>query len=93
VKAHKLGIVLDSSAGYDLPSGDTVEPDVSFIDSERFAPGPKPRDGQFLKIVRRLIVEILSPATSRRDRTEKKDVYARNRVDEYWIVDARRSRG
>lgn len=33
------------------------------------------------------MVEILSRATLRRDRTEKKDVYERNGVDEYWIVD------
>jgi Uma2 family endonuclease len=32
-------------------------------------------------------VEILSPATSERDRTEKKAVYERNAVEEYWIVD------
>ena len=31
VRTHGLGQVLDSSAGYDLPSGDTVEPDISFI--------------------------------------------------------------
>lgn len=83
----RLGVVLDSSAGYDLPSGDTVEPDVSFIDSERFAAGPAPVRGRFLTIVPTLVVEILSPATSRRDRTEKKAVYERNGVSEYWIVD------
>jgi Uma2 family endonuclease len=87
-----LGIVLGSSAGYDLPSGDTLEPDVSFISAERFAAGPRPTHGQFVKIVPDLVVEILSPATSRRDRTEKKAVYERNGVTEYWIVDpAKRS--
>lgn len=88
VRANKLGIVLDSSAGYDLPSGDTLEPDVSFISTTRFAAGPKPVDGQFLKIVPTLVVEILSRSTARRDRTEKKAVYASNGVDEYWIADA-----
>lgn len=34
-----------------------------------------------------LVVEILSPSTRKRDLTEKKDVYARNGVDEYWIID------
>lgn len=90
VRAQKLGLVLGSSAGYDLPSGDTIEPDVSFISAARFAAGPKPVDGQFLKIVPTLVVEILSRSTARRDRTEKKAVYASNGVDEYWIVDAGR---
>jgi Uma2 family endonuclease len=90
VRKKKLGIVLDSSAGYDLPSGDTVEPDVSFISSKRFAAGPKPAAGEFVRIVPNLVVEILSPGTAKRDRTEKKALYERNRVDEYWIVDPRR---
>jgi len=82
-----LGIVLDSSAGFDLPSGDTVEPDVSFVSNERLAAGPPPERGTFLRIVPTLVVEILSGSTARRDRTEKKDVYTQNGVAEYWIVD------
>jgi len=34
-----------------------------------------------------LAVEILSPATGRRDKTEKLDLYAKYGVAEYWIVD------
>ena len=78
---------MDSSAGYNLPSGDTVEPDLSFISAAQFAAGPRPVPGKFLEIVPTLVVEILSPATSRRDRTEKKAVYERNGVAEYWLVD------
>lgn len=87
VRRNRPGTVLDASAGYDLPSGDTVEPDVSFISNRRRAAGPTPVRGQFVRIVPDLVVEILSPATSRRDRTEKKAVYERNGVDEYWLVD------
>src|SRR4029453_11758530 len=42
VRSRGLGLVFESSAGYDLPSGDTVEPDVSFISGGRFAAGPAP---------------------------------------------------
>ena len=87
VERHKLGIVLGSSAGYELPSGDTVEPDASFISTARLAAGPRPVTGKFLTVVPSLVVEILSPSTSRRDRTEKKALYERNEVAEYWIVD------
>jgi Uma2 family endonuclease len=34
-----------------------------------------------------ILVEILSPTTQRKDRTEKKAIYEHNGVDEYWIVD------
>jgi Uma2 family endonuclease len=76
VQRHRLGVVQGSSAGYNLPSGDTLEPDVSFISAARFAAGPPPSPGQFLAIVPTLVVEILSRATSRRDRSQKKSTNA-----------------
>src|ERR1700740_1188379 len=48
---HTLGTVFGSSAGYELPSGDTLEPDASFIARERWSKGPRPQRGQFLRIV------------------------------------------
>jgi Uma2 family endonuclease len=89
VRRHALGIVFGSSTGYDLPSGDTVEPDVSFVSRERFTATPPTRPDEFLRLVPNLVVEILSPATAKRDRTEKKEIYERNGVAEYWIVDPR----
>lgn len=90
VRTHELGITLGSSAGYDLPSGDTVEPDISFIANDRLTAGPAPQPGKFLKIVPNLVVEILSPATAQKDRTEKKAIYEENGVEEYWLVDTKR---
>jgi Uma2 family endonuclease len=90
VRTHRLGLALDSSAGYDLPSGDTVEPDVSFISKARLAAGPAPQPGKFIRIVPNLVVEILSPTTAQKDRTEKKAIYEENGVEEYWIVDTKR---
>lgn len=87
---HHLGEVLGSSAGYRLPSGDTVEPDVSFISSACLQAGPAPQRGKFLQIVPNLVVEILSTPTAVRDRTEKKTIYERNGVEEYWIIDTDR---
>jgi Uma2 family endonuclease len=87
VAGHNLGKVFGSSAGYDFPSGDTLEPDASFISRERWAKGPEVERGEFLKLVPSLVVEILSPATARRDRTDKKGIYEANGVEEYWLVD------
>jgi Uma2 family endonuclease len=33
------------------------------------------------------VIEILSPSTAKKDRTKKKESYARFGVEEYWIVD------
>ena len=85
-----LGEVLGSSAGYDFPSGNTLEPDVVFISAGRLRAGPKPERGRFYRIVPDLVVEVLSRSTAARDRTEKKEIYARDGVREYWIVDSRR---
>jgi len=90
VRTHGLGQVMGSSAGYDLPSGDTVEPDISFISAARFTTGPAPQPGKFLRIVPNLVAEILSPATAQKDQTEKKAISAENGVEEYWIVDSKR---
>ena len=87
---YQLGEVFDSSTGYRLPSGDTLEPDVSFISTARLQAGPAPRRGKFLEIAPNLVVEILSTPTALRDRTEKKAIYERNGVDEYWLVDTDR---
>ena len=32
-------------------------------------------------------MEVLSPSTGKRDKTVKKDVYAKHGVGEYWLVD------
>jgi Uma2 family endonuclease len=36
------------------------------------------------------VIEILSPATEKKDRFYKKSLYARHGVREYWIVDPER---
>ena len=90
VRTHQLGLILGSSAGYNFPSGDTVEPDVSFIATARIEAGPTPQPGKFIRIVPNLVVEILSPATAQKDRTEKKSLYEENGVEEYWIADPKR---
>lgn len=81
-------IVFDSSQGFELPTGDTVAPDVSVVSAERWAL-TTPIMGKFLRVVPELAVEILSESTASRDRGEKKGIYGAAGVLEYWIVDPR----
>ncbi len=92
VDSHRLGRVFGSSQGYELPTGDTVAADLTFISHERWEAGPAPEEGKFLRIVPDLVVEILSSKTASRDRGEKKAINERNGVREYWIVDPRARR-
>lgn len=89
IKPRQLGLVFDSSQGFALPSGDTLEPDISFISSVRWRAGPPPVEGEFLEIVPDLVIELLSPGTAPRARGEKKAIYERNGVGEYVLVDWR----
>jgi Uma2 family endonuclease len=85
-KARGLGQVHAPSAGYEFRSGDTLEPDVSFISTARLEKGPAPRSGQMMRVVPDLVIEVLSPSNEKYDRMKKKEIYALNGVDEYWLV-------
>lgn len=47
----------------------------------------KARKGNTFLEVPRFVMEVLSPSTEKYDRTEKKDIYREQEIDEYWIVD------
>jgi Uma2 family endonuclease len=87
VEARGLGLVLGSSQGFALPSGDTVQPDTAVILNDTWAAAPPPVRNRFLTIVPDVVVEILSPSTARVDLRVKRDIYERNGVREYRIVD------
>jgi Uma2 family endonuclease len=89
VRQHRLGRVFDSSQGFELPSGDTVEPDHSFVSTARWNAAAAPEPGAFLRVVPDLIVEVLSSTNASYDRGEKKAIYERNGVREYGLVDWR----
>gem|GEM_PF-83301 len=64
-------------------SNDTIlQPDLLYISKQRLNIVSDRVEG-----APNLVIEILSPESGRRDRTEKLDLYAKHLVDEYWIVD------
>lgn len=89
VEDRRLGKVFGSSQGFELPTGDTLEPDASFVSTARWRAAPKPQPGKFLVVVPELVVEILSRSTASRDRGEKRAAYERAGVRELWLIDWR----
>ncbi len=83
VKRKKLG--LTRVAPYDVffDNENVYQPDIIVISNDK--KHLIQEDG--MHGAPSLVIEILSPSTARFDLTEKKEVYARFGVTEYWIVD------
>ena len=86
VEAHRLGEVFLSPVDCILSDTTVVQPDLVYLDptrahlvTERAIEGPPT-----------LVVEILSPSTTRIDRVRKRELYAQYGIPYYWIVDPRR---
>jgi Uma2 family endonuclease len=67
-----------------LPGGDVVQPDIFFLSKEDVRRAKKQRR---VRCVPLLVVEIISPGSVTHDTIRKRDLYERNGVREYWIVD------
>ena len=89
--SRMLSFVDDSDLGrvfhapYDVLFTDTdvVQPDVLFVSKDRY----HIRTPANIQGAPDLVVEVLSPSSSRRDWREKRDLYALHGVREYWIID------
>ncbi len=80
---QKLGKVYDAPVDVYLEDEETYQPDIIFISNKRLDIIKKEK----IEGAPDLIIEILSPSTAYYDLVHKKEVYARHRVREYWIVD------
>lgn len=77
------GEVLFAPVDVVLSPVDVVQPDLLFVSRENLsALGERNLEG-----APDLVVEILSDSTRRLDEITKRDLYARNGVREYWVVD------
>jgi Uma2 family endonuclease len=83
IELHQLGEVRVAPYDVFLNENNSFQPDIVFIASDN------------IKLIKEdglhgapdLVIEILSPATMKYDRGDKKDEYERNGVKEYWMVD------
>ena len=80
---HDLGEVFLSPFDVLFSNIDVVAPDLLYIRRERWSVLTKAN----VQGSPDLVVEVLSPSTSARDRGIKRDLYERFEVSEYWIVD------
>ena len=82
VSENDLGEVFDAPYDVHLDDENVVQPDIMFISKER----SKIIGEKNLQGAPDLVVEILSESTAYRDLIQKKRLYARFCVKEYWIV-------
>ena len=84
VRDQNLGIVFRPRAVMRF-AGSEVEPDLMVRVSH---PDRRGNDSDWTRApIPRLVVEILSPFTRRRDHNQKRDLYLEAGVEQYWIVD------
>ena len=85
-KINKLGVVAPDNFDVHFPDGSLFKPDFIFVSSanEKLYVDQKRNT---LHGVPDMVAEIFSRSTMKRDIGIKKDVYERNGVREYWMID------
>ena len=83
---NKLGIVVADNFDVHFPDGSLFKPDFIFVSAEKAKSFFKSKDST-LHGVPDMVAEIFSRSTMKRDLGIKKDIYERNGVREYWMID------
>ncbi|HEY7557137.1 MAG TPA: Uma2 family endonuclease [Candidatus Binatia bacterium] len=83
IKERDLGKLFHAPIDLILESTSVLQPDLLFVSKTRQSIITE----RAVEGAPDLVIEILSPATSRTDRITKAQIYARHRVPAYWIVD------
>jgi Uma2 family endonuclease len=84
VKTNKLGRLFFAPVDVVLDPENTVQPDLVFVSAKN----ARIIQTRAIFGTPNLLVEVVSPSSDRRDRSQKKALYARFGVREYWIGDA-----
>jgi len=86
VATNRLGLVFTDSLDVHFPDGNLFKPDFMFISA---ANSKIVVDNKHSTIhgVPDMVAEIFSRSTMKRDMGIKKDIYERNGVKEYWMID------
>lgn len=84
VEKKKIGRIYCSPLDVELSTGDVVQPDVFFLTSKE---AERARSAKHVEAVPPFAIEILSPGPVNHDAITKWNLYEKNGVCEYWIVD------
>ena len=82
---NKLGSAFADNFDVNLPDGNVLRPDFIFIGAANDNIVFDNEDENFHGVPD-MVAEIFSRSTMKRDMTIKKDIYERNGVKEYWII-------
>ncbi|MBR4904334.1 MAG: Uma2 family endonuclease [Selenomonadaceae bacterium] len=85
-KINRLGMAFADHFDVHFPDGNVFQPDFTFVSAEK-AKRFFDNKSMTLHGVPDMVAEIFSKSTMKRDIGIKKDVYERNGVREYWIID------
>jgi Uma2 family endonuclease len=84
VQGKGVGRIFGSPLDVVMPTGEVVQPDVFFLNAKQ---AERVRRAKRVEEVPPFLVEILSPGSVTHDTIRKREVYEKNGVREYWIVD------
>lgn len=82
---NRLGSAFSDNFDVNLPDGNVLRPDFIFIGAANDKIVFDNEDETFHGVPD-MVVEIFSRSTMKRDMTIKKDIYERNGVKEYWLI-------
>lgn len=85
-RINKLGMAFADHFDVHFPDGNVFQPDFTFVSAEK-AKRFFDNKSMTLHGVPDMVAEIFSRSTMKRDIGIKKDIYERNGVREYWIID------
>ncbi len=85
VEKKKLGEVFTTPLNVVLDEHNAPQPDIIFIGNDKKL--ILNENEQVIIGIPDIVVEVLSPGSVRRDRIDKKAIYEKAGVPEYWIVD------
>ena len=84
LKTNPIGEYFPAPTDVSLDEHTGIVPDISFVSKERAF---IVENDDYIAGTPDFIIEIISPGNIRRDRVEKKDLYERFAVKEFWLVD------
>lgn len=83
INEHKLGEIFDAPIDLFLDDENGLQPDLLFMPTA--SAHLVTNDG--IMGPPALVIEIISPSSGYRDRVEKRAIYQRHGIQEYWLVD------